>query len=198
MVNIDEKGLPEYCFVALETTGEVVMVHRYQMGYSPTRKGNEPWYGEETADAVNADRGITKAQAIAMKNGSMFGWDIPAANPNLYDENGMFKKEKLKEVTGEFTGKKFSDRYNLDEIISKAESDGWEVDTEDFDKGGDWIWLRDMHNRMLQVKFNTFNYQFFVWNPLSDEPCATHLSVDLEGQEWYDYLLNLFFKDEMK
>lgn len=92
MVNVDEKGLPEYCFVALKTTNEVVMVHRYERGYSPTHEGNEPWYGEATANAVNADRGITKAQAKAMEMGSMFGWDIPAADPNNYDENGDFIK----------------------------------------------------------------------------------------------------------
>ncbi|MGG4105215.1 hypothetical protein AAXB25_14960 [Paenibacillus lautus] len=92
MVEVDEKGLPEYCFVALKTTNEVVMVHRYEMGYSPTREGNQPWYGEATADAANEKRGITKAQARAMEMGSMVGWDFPAANPNNYDENGNFIK----------------------------------------------------------------------------------------------------------
>lgn len=92
-INVDKKGLPEYCFIALKTTGEVVMVTRYQMGYNPTREGNEPWYGEETADIVNADRGITKAQARAMEAGSMFGWDIPAADPSMYDKYGMLEKK---------------------------------------------------------------------------------------------------------
>lgn len=93
MVNVDEKGLPEYCFVCLKTTNEVVLVNRYQMGYSPTREGNLPWYGQETADAANAERGINKAQSQAMEMGSMFGWDIPAANPAMYDEEtGLPKK----------------------------------------------------------------------------------------------------------
>ena len=27
-----------------------------------------------------------------MLHGSMFGWDIPAANPKSYDENGKLKR----------------------------------------------------------------------------------------------------------
>ncbi|MCR8994601.1 hypothetical protein [Brevibacillus laterosporus] len=93
----------------------------------------------------------------------------------------------------DFKGKKFSGMRELDDIIAKAKSDGWEVDTKDFDEGGDWIWLRDIDGRMLQVKYNTFNAHFYVWNPASDKPCANHLSVEHEGKEWYDYLLNLFY-----
>lgn len=98
----------------------------------------------------------------------------------------------------EFKGKKFNGRYTIDEIIDNARNDGWDVDTTDFDKGGDWIWLRDIHNRMLQIKLNSFNYHFYVWNPLSDKPCATHLSVEHEGKDWYEGILNMFFKDEIK
>lgn len=83
---------PDYCFICLKTSNEVVVVHPYTKGYSPTREGNQPWYGQETADLANAERGITKAQARAMEMGSMFGWDIPAADPDNYDEEGNFKK----------------------------------------------------------------------------------------------------------
>lgn len=85
-------GLPELCFVVLPTTKEVVMVHRGEMGYSPTREGNLPWYGQETADVLNGDLGTTKAQVAAMFVGSMFGWDVPGANPDTYDENGKHKR----------------------------------------------------------------------------------------------------------
>lgn len=46
----------------------------------------------KVADAANADRGITKAQARAMEAGSMFGWDVPGADPRNYDENGSYIK----------------------------------------------------------------------------------------------------------
>lgn len=93
VVNVDDRGLPEYSFAVLKANNnEVIMIHRYQKGYSPTREGNEPWYGQETADEMNRKHGITKAQAKAMEAGSMFGWNIPAANPAFYNEDGTFKK----------------------------------------------------------------------------------------------------------
>lgn len=43
---------------------------------------------------LNANLGISKAQARAMEMGSMFGWDIPVANPEMYDENGNPQKKE--------------------------------------------------------------------------------------------------------
>ena len=39
-------------------------------------------------DECNEIGGVSKAQAAAMLAGSMFGWDIPAADPKNYDEQG--------------------------------------------------------------------------------------------------------------
>ena len=40
--------------------------------------------------------GVTPAQAEAMLAGSMFGWNVPAANPKNYDKDGKLLKKKLK------------------------------------------------------------------------------------------------------
>jgi hypothetical protein len=50
--------------------------------------GFSPMYGDWSADVLNAKTGVTKAQAEAMYAGAMFGWHVPAANPDNYDENG--------------------------------------------------------------------------------------------------------------
>lgn len=83
--------LPEMCWAILDTTNELVLVKRGEMGYYPQRKENEPW-GVENLDALNERLGVTKAQAQAMKMGSMFGWDVPASNPDNYDEDGNYIK----------------------------------------------------------------------------------------------------------
>jgi hypothetical protein len=81
------KGLPELCY-ALDVTkgpdkGRAIIIKRGESGYYPT-----DWpdgYTQEIIDELNKRCGITKAQAEAMHIGSMFGWDVPAANPDWYD-----------------------------------------------------------------------------------------------------------------
>lgn len=89
--------------------------------------------------------------------------------------------------------KKYTDCRSLDEVIEKAKNAGWKVDTGDFDKGGDWIWLRDVEDRMIQILFNTFNYRFYLYTPASNDPIATESSSEFDGDDWYDEVLDLFF-----
>ncbi len=78
--------LPEYCYGTLPSTGEVVIIKRGEMGYYSSNATP----GNAQADDLNAVIGVTKAQAEAMMSGSMFGWDIPSADPDNYDQDGRF------------------------------------------------------------------------------------------------------------
>ena len=84
------QSLPEKCFSALESTGEIITVTKGEKGYTPT--GQYPQEGvspKEAAAALNDAAGITRAQEAAMVAGSMFGWDTPAADPKSYDAKGV-------------------------------------------------------------------------------------------------------------
>lgn len=81
-------SLPEKCFAALESTGETIVIHRGVKGYTPTGQYPEGVSGQEGADALNEQIGVTRAQAAAMLAGSMFGWACPGADPANYDEQG--------------------------------------------------------------------------------------------------------------
>ena len=84
------QSLPEKCFSALESTGEIISITRGENGYTPT--GQYPQDGispKEAAAALNDTIGITRAQEAAMVAGSMFGWDTPAADPKNYDAKGV-------------------------------------------------------------------------------------------------------------
>ena len=60
-------------------------------------------YGHDRAEALevasecNERGGVTKAQTAAMLAGSLFGWEVPAADPKNYDEQGQPIKPRQKD-----------------------------------------------------------------------------------------------------
>lgn len=59
-------------------------------------KQKEDEFVRGQVSAINNDKlGVSKAQAAAMYAGSMFGFHVPAANPEMYDENGSPKRQSL-------------------------------------------------------------------------------------------------------
>ena len=52
------------------------------IGITRGESGYNPIYTRMTADELNTIQGVTPAQAKAMYNGSLFGWDAPAADPD--------------------------------------------------------------------------------------------------------------------
>ena len=85
-----DKGLPLYSYAYLPTTQEEIRIDIAQSGYTPIRKqGNG-----RAANEMNRELGISPAQAEAMKVGSMFGWNVPGADPKNYDENGKAIRKK--------------------------------------------------------------------------------------------------------
>lgn len=84
------QSLPEKCFSALESTGEIITITKGEKGYTPT--GQYPQDGippKEAAAVLNDAAKVTREQEAAMVAGSMFGWDTPAADPKNYDTKGV-------------------------------------------------------------------------------------------------------------
>ena len=87
------EGLPAMCWSVLPGDGKLICVERGKSGYTPSDwETGDPQKNRETADYANRERGITKAQELAMVHGSMFSWDTLGADPNYYDQA---KIEKL-------------------------------------------------------------------------------------------------------
>ena len=87
-------SLPERCFVYVESTDEIGIVTRGEMGYSPTQMNPEGVSKRQGVEYLNEAQGITPAQAAAMNAGSLFGWDTKAADPANYNEAGMLQKQQ--------------------------------------------------------------------------------------------------------
>ena len=54
----------------------------------------DPEIAQAIVDEYNEQINVTKSQAAAMLAGSMFGWEVPAADPKNYDEQGQPIKPK--------------------------------------------------------------------------------------------------------
>lgn len=72
--------------------GKLIRIKRGVMGYFPTPPLGPNLKPQEMADKLNAESNVTKAQAEAMVNGSMFGFHCPAADPLNYNDDGSPKK----------------------------------------------------------------------------------------------------------
>ena len=77
-----ERGLLPHCFDRLD--GKLITIFLGETGYYPM-----PLHIDEASLAeLNREIGATKAQLAAMKCGSMYGWNVPGADPKSYDEDG--------------------------------------------------------------------------------------------------------------
>jgi hypothetical protein len=90
-------NLPEFCFAIDPSSGVVVLVQQGEVGYYPF-KGGTVKDTQEYIDDMNARLGVTPAQAVAMAEGSVFGFHVPAANPDNYDDNGTLRVESDKDL----------------------------------------------------------------------------------------------------
>ena len=73
------------------------MILKGEKGYVPTANYPVDCDPKESVDALNTTIGVTKAQAAAMVAGSMFGWQVPGADPKNYDDQGLPVRPKARE-----------------------------------------------------------------------------------------------------
>lgn len=82
-------ALPEMCYSTMPSTGELIIIKRGEAGYYRCEfSTDDRVYNRDLADDRNANLGVSKGQEEAMIAGSMFGWDVPSADPARYDESG--------------------------------------------------------------------------------------------------------------
>ena len=79
-----DRGLPRYCYTHNSAIGEDVLLTFPERGFRTCREATK----EKSAAMLNRDLGVTYQQVAAMQAGSMFSWNVPAADPKNYDESG--------------------------------------------------------------------------------------------------------------
>ena len=79
--------LPETCYSVSEYPGELIQLRRGMSGYLETNLSTpDKEKNRALADKLNAELGVTKEQEQAMSVGSMFGFHVPGADPDLYNQ----------------------------------------------------------------------------------------------------------------
>lgn len=96
------KKLPEWCFAMHPKKHIIIRIDRGESGFSLTIAEDMPYISTkdyknvyEFIDHLNENIGVTPGQRQAMIFGSMFGWHLPMADPDVYDERGIIIREKL-------------------------------------------------------------------------------------------------------
>lgn len=81
------KQLPEKCYVlvALSRSGtNVGVIRRGEMGYAQAEvQGITMDAAVQIVEEMNAELGVSELEVHCMRAGSIFGWDCPAANPEM-------------------------------------------------------------------------------------------------------------------
>ncbi len=91
---VEPASLPDMCYTVLPSNGELVALKRDELGYFPCAYNSDnPHFNQRQMKHLNEGLQVTPQQRAAMEAGSMFGWGVPAANPNNYDMRGKPKPQ---------------------------------------------------------------------------------------------------------
>ena len=84
-----ESKWPAYCYSVIKSTGDLIDIHAGESGYYPHNGSTfDKGKNRELAGRFNTRLGISRGMEEAMHSGSMFGWDVPLAQPENYNADG--------------------------------------------------------------------------------------------------------------
>ncbi len=93
--------LPETCFATLPGTGELIILKRGETGYSHSNwETGDKAQNAEIASHNNSRMGITPAQVEAMVVGSMCGFNVPGADPQMYFDHAQYIRSYELDLNG--------------------------------------------------------------------------------------------------
>lgn len=93
--------------------------------------------------------------------------------------------------------KKYKGSRKYDEICNDMKSKGLRVDSNDFDRGGEFVYFKGAwHGHPWTIAYNTCNGHFFVYNGFTGAQVATHMSTELDNEPWYMDLMDTLYEKE--
>lgn len=93
--------LPDTCFATLPGTGDLIILKRGETGYYRSDwNTSDVDENRSIAEIHNQRRGITPAQVEAMKVGSMFGFHVSGADPQVYYDKAKYSRSITIDLNG--------------------------------------------------------------------------------------------------
>ncbi len=118
--------LPASCFSTLPGTGELVVLKRGIKGYFRCEESaGDKEMNQVIADFHNKIDGISPAQRLAMEIGSLSGFDVPGADPQMYLNSAKFLCSL--EISGAIKDTVMSTQYPIQGNLLKYSVAGREV-----------------------------------------------------------------------
>lgn len=117
--------LPDSCLSTLPSSGQLIILKRGERGYyaSDWDTGNRE-ENQNIAREHNRRRGISDIQEAAMSAGSMFGWNLPGADPQWYLDNARYVNAMM--AKGHIKDPVMSIYYPVDDFLLRYEVMGKE------------------------------------------------------------------------
>lgn len=86
--------LPPVCLTRSRTTRAVIAIRRGELGCYLVDPAIAP-------EEFNKRHGITPEQVLAMENGSLYGWEVPEADPDIVRAHVCVRKSKVGETASQ-------------------------------------------------------------------------------------------------
>ncbi|MEK3909656.1 hypothetical protein [Oceanobacillus sp. FSL W7-1309] len=92
--------------------------------------------------------------------------------------------------------KRSNENRSLDELISIAAVEGWEIDTKKYGHSSDWICIKEkcIGSNSKKIVFNVVNGYFSLYAPLSEQTVPSMLA-DPDYEPWYAKILDLLHEN---
>lgn len=112
--------LPDFCLSTIPSTGQLIILKKGVRGYyaSGWDTGNRE-ENQNIAQEHNRRRGISDIQEAAMSAGSMFGWNLPGADPQWYLDNARYVNTIM--AKGHIKDPVMSIYYPVDDFLLRYE-----------------------------------------------------------------------------
>ncbi|MCC4240346.1 hypothetical protein [Thalassospira povalilytica] len=93
--------------------------------------------------------------------------------------------------------RKFKDHLGHTQVLAACAGKGFDVDTQSYDLGGDWITIHGTFaDQNIRLMYSSWNGRFIGYVPGSDEQTFSERDGFRDGTDWYDAIIDFLYVEE--